>query len=425
MSIFLSFFCSNFSVSQKNQPLATHYCGLPVSSPLWVASQAPVSKASPEDMVNLYATYVSLGAGLVKSPFICDIPTRPSKAEPNLRIKPIRDSFGDMGFYLLGTVKDNIHYADKGTEFISLWKKTQETPLIANITVQSTDYTNTNAWAQLARKMVDAGADGLELNLSCPNFRNGVQVPCHDTDITVEIVRDVKEKLADTPVAIKISPDLPPTQLQEFVKKVAEAGVDGITASNSVLSLCPPDIDNPTSSPYEFSNKHNFCGTYGPWDRFFTYRNTALISQSLPKDSDITLTAVGGIVEPKNVVELMLLGAHSVELSSIVLWKGYMIIPEFLNYLSSYLSKQNLFLNQLVGKGFFALSEDSQTFFTPAVSKINRKNCTKCKLCMETICTASGLENNQVIVNENKCTGCGLCKLVCNYNARYLSKRKV
>jgi dihydroorotate dehydrogenase (fumarate) len=110
-------------------------------------------------------------------------------------------------------------------------KKALNIPIIGSLNGVSK-----GGWTNYARKIEEAGADALELNLvlhlhRCDMTSNDIE------DVQVELVAEVKSAIA-IPLAVKISPFV--TSIPNFVKRLVDAGADGIVLFNRFYQ---PDFD--------------------------------------------------------------------------------------------------------------------------------------------------------------------------------------
>ncbi len=112
-------------------------------------------------------------------------------------------------------------------------KKTN-VPVIASVYgCSETDY------AEAASKVEAAGADAVELNVSCPHVKEvGTQIG-QDPDLVSAVTASVKSSVK-LPVIVKLTPNI--TSIVEIARKAVEGGADAITAINTVKALSI-DID--------------------------------------------------------------------------------------------------------------------------------------------------------------------------------------
>ena len=93
-------------------------------------------------------------------------------------------------------------------------------------------------WQELATMAVGSGADGLELNLSCPHGmgERGMGLACgQDATMVANICSWVKEVSGNVPVFAKMTPNV--TNIVVIARAAKEGGADGVTAINTVSGL--------------------------------------------------------------------------------------------------------------------------------------------------------------------------------------------
>ena len=166
-------------------------------------------------------------------------------------------------------------------------KKTTSIPVIASLNGSSA-----GGWVNYAKKMQDAGADALELNIYF--------VPT-DLDVTgeavenqyLELVASVKGSIA-IPVAVKIGPYF--SSMTNMAKKLAEAGADGLVLFNRYLA---PDLDLDelqVTTSLALSSSHELC---------LPLRWLAILRGRV----DLSLAATSGIHDEKDLAKALLVGA--------------------------------------------------------------------------------------------------------------------
>jgi len=97
---------------------------------------------------------------------------------------------------------------------------------------------NKEDWQELAIGSCEAGADMLELNLSCPHGmgERGMGLACgQNPEMVRNISRWVKDVAGDVPVFPKMTPNI--TDITQIAAAAKEGGADGVTATNTVSGL--------------------------------------------------------------------------------------------------------------------------------------------------------------------------------------------
>ncbi|MBN1448094.1 MAG: dihydroorotate dehydrogenase-like protein [Bacteroidetes bacterium] len=205
------------------------------------------------------------------------------------------------------------------TDLIREAKVKTSIPVIASINCVSAEW-----WPDFAAQVEAAGADALELNV----FATA-------TDLTVDgrqmeelyyrILTTVKSKVG-IPVALKISPYF--SSLPNVAVELGRRDLDGLVLFNRFTQ---PDIDIK-----ERKLKTTF--TWSSADEIhLPLRWTAMMSHYLPYD----LCASTGIKSAEDVIKLLLAGASSVQLASVLYQKGLDIIPEMVAGITEWMTQQH------------------------------------------------------------------------------------
>jgi dihydroorotate dehydrogenase (NAD+) catalytic subunit len=159
-------------------------------------------------------------------------------------------------------------------------------------------------YAELARILSDKeGVAALELNISCPNIKDGgITFGC-DLNGTYDVVEAVR-KVTKLPVIPKLTPNV--TDIASFARAAEEAGADGVSLINTFLAMA---IDVETRRP-KLSNVVG--GLSGPAIRPIAIRMVHQCRQAVK----IPIMGMGGIASADDVVEFMIAGADAVQIGT-------------------------------------------------------------------------------------------------------------
>ena len=172
----------------------------------------------------------------------------------------------------------------------------------------------TTVWANLGghtieenvegvRMLCEAGIDFLELNISCPNVKQGglaFGIRAADASEVVAAVR----KVCTVPLVVKLSPQA--ENLTEMCKAVEAAGADGISLCNT-FQACAIDLER--RKPV-FAN--TFAGLSGPAVRPIALR---MVWQAVGA-VNIPVIGLGGISTGKDALEFIMAGAAAVQVGT-------------------------------------------------------------------------------------------------------------
>jgi len=194
-------------------------------------------------------------------------------------------------------------------EFIPEIKEIKEhnIPLIVSV------FGDTNeVYLDVAIKAEKAGADAIEINISCPHAE--VASIGIDKDQTFKIVKFLKEHLK-VPLFVKLNPNV--TNIGEIALTAEKGGADGVVAINTVAAL---KIDVNTQRPIL---AHGSGGLSGKAIHPIAVKKV----YDLYKVLKIPIIGCGGIDSWQDVVEFFLAGASAVQMGT-ALYKGPEIITE-------------------------------------------------------------------------------------------------
>ena len=204
--------------------LKTNYLGMELKNPL-VASSSPLS-----EKVEKVKELEEAGVSAVVMYSLFEEQVIKESLELDHFLSRDRESFAEaltylpkMGKYAIGP--------DAYVERVAQLKEAVDIPIIGSLNGVST-----GGWIQYAKKIAEAGADALELNLY--NIPTALEMTSGELeDAYVELVQDIGEEI-DIPLAVKLSPFF--TALPNFIKRVSDAGASGAVLFNRFYQ---PDFD--------------------------------------------------------------------------------------------------------------------------------------------------------------------------------------
>lgn len=225
----------------------------------------------------------------------------------------------DVGYGYLNAIGLRNPGAEKFSKELSKAKKNIQIPIITSIGGSKFE-----EFIFVAEKMLEAGCDALELNLSCPHvYGYGLDIGL-DTKLTREIIKQLKS-ISSKPVFAKISLH---QSRRNLIEKYIDAGLDGITAINALKGLA---INIETLSPI-LSNV--IGGLSGPCIKPVALAVVYEIHREFP---DIPIIGVGGIESPEDAIEMILVGASAVGIGSAIVKKDLKVFTEITHGIERFL----------------------------------------------------------------------------------------
>ena len=170
-------------------------------------------------------------------------------------------------------------------------------------------------YVEVARKMASAGAEALELNLSCPHSKPGSisLIIGQQPELITEVVSSVRAAV-DIPLYAKLSPNT--TSIVIEAKAALDAGVDGLALINTVSAI---EVDPFAGRPI-IGNL--LCGMSGPAIRPIAQRKVADVALAMKRGEIATapILGMGGISSGLDVARFVMLGASAVQIGSALVW---------------------------------------------------------------------------------------------------------
>ncbi len=289
--------------------LTTTYLGLTLKNPL-VASPSPLS----EKVENIKRLEEAGIAAVVMYSLFEEQITHES-LELDHFLNQGTESFAESLTYFPEMGKYSLE-PDKYIEKLEKTKKAVNIPIIGSLNGVST-----GGWIEYARKIQDAGADGLELNL--------YYLPI-DVDMCSELVEDTYIRLVSDirsavklPLAIKLSPYI--TALPYFAKRLVDAGADGLVLFNRFYQ---PDLDleNLEVVPNLVLSTSDELRLPLRW--------IAILYGKIK--TDLALTS--GVHTAEDALKAIMAGANVAMITSAVLKNGMQVIPNILNGMQDWMT---------------------------------------------------------------------------------------
>jgi len=179
-------------------------------------------------------------------------------------------------------------------------------PLFASIFAGTKD-----EFSEIAKKIVSAESDLIEVNISCPNVHDEFGLPFSaDPESAAEVTKAVKSEVGNTPISIKLAPNVP--YIGCIAEAVVAAGADMITAVNTMPGMV---IDADAAQPV-LSNGTG--GISGPALKPIALQSVAQIARSV----SVPIIGTGGVITGRDAVEMLMAGASAVGVGSALWYRG-------------------------------------------------------------------------------------------------------
>lgn len=173
-----------------------------------------------------------------------------------------------------------------------------DTKIIVNACGSSID-----EYVELCKILNNLDIDGVELNLSCPNVKEGCMAFGNTYEGVKRVTSEVR-KVLDKPLIVKLTPNV--TDIAGIAKGVQDGGADAVSLINTLLAM---KIDIYKRRPVLANNTG---GLSGPAIRPVAVRMVYQVAQAV----NIPIMGLGGIVSGEDAIEFMLAGATTVSIGA-------------------------------------------------------------------------------------------------------------
>jgi dihydropyrimidine dehydrogenase (NAD+) subunit PreA len=276
------------------------------------------------------------------------------------------------------------------------------------------------SWKAILARLVDTGADGIELNFGCPHgmSERGMGAAVGQVPEYIEMVTAWCKQYTKLPVIVKLTPNIADIRLPARAAK--KGGADAVSLINTINSIMGVDPYTLTMSP-NTGGKGSHGGYCGPAVKPIALNMVAEIARD-PLTASLPISGIGGIGNWRDAVDFIALGAGNVQVCTAAMVYGFKIVQEMVDGLSNYMDEMGFTnVDQIVGKALPTVSDWrylNLNHITKAV--INQDSCIQCGRCYiacedtsHQAITSSKDGKRHFEVKDDECVGCNLCVTVC------------
>jgi len=292
--------------------LHTSFCGMSLNSPIILLSGC-VGFGEEYTRIKGFSN-TEVGAVCLKG----------TTLEPRLGNKPHRIAETANGML------NSIGLQNPGTEIVideimpSL--KKNETKFIINISGSSVE-----EYGEIAKHFDDTDIDAVEINISCPNVKEGGVAFGNDPEMSFRVV-EICRKNTTKPIITKLSPNQ--TDIAKNAARCIDAGSDGLAVINTVTGMA---VDIETRKPVIGNNRG---GLSGPSIKPIALLKVHQVYQ-VSKKYNIPIIGQGGITSANDALEFIIAGAATIGVGT-ALFYDPLVCEKINTGISQYLSDQSL-----------------------------------------------------------------------------------
>ncbi len=212
------------------------------------------------------------------------------------------------------------------------WLRKFDTKIIVNAIGHTVE-----EYVEVCKVLNTLDIDGVEINLSCPNVKEGCLAFGTSYEGVKAVTSEVRKVLTDKPLIVKLTPNV--TDITAPAKGAEDGGADGVSGINTLLGM---KIDIDKRRPVLANNTGGYSG---PGIRSVGVRMVYQMSKAI----NIPILGMGGIINGDDAIEYMLAGATAVSIGS-----GNFVDPETsiktIEGIENYMRKHNVEdINSIIG----------------------------------------------------------------------------
>ena len=218
-------------------------------------------------------------------------------------------------------------FIERDLKFLSQYN----TKIIVNVCGKSVE-----EYVGVVERLADTDVDMLEINVSCPNVKEGAIAFGQNADMLYSVPKEVKAH-AKQPIIMKLSPNV--TDITEMAKAAEAAGSDAISLINTITAM---KIDIYKRS-FALANKTG--GLSGPAIKPVAVRMVYQVANAV----NIPIIGMGGVSNYEDVIEFMMAGATAVAIGAMNFHNPY-ATEEAIHGIEHFMEKQGIDdINNIIG----------------------------------------------------------------------------
>lgn len=298
--------------------LKTNLCGIPLNSPLVLLSGC-VGFGDEYTRIEGYSNE-DIGAICLKG----------TTLEPRLGNQPHRVIETPSGMI------NAIGLQNPGSDVVIndiMPKLEKNTKYIINVSGSSVD-----EYGEISKKFDDTDIDAIEINISCPNVKEGGVAFGNDPDMSFRVV-EICRKNTNKPIITKLSPNQ--TDIAFSAQRCIDAGTDGLAVINTLMGMA---INTKTKKPIIGNNQG---GLSGPAIKPIALLKVHQVYQ-VAKKHNIDIIGQGGITTVNDALEFLIAGAKTIGIGT-ALFYDPLICAKINTGICDYLHQNKTTLDELVG----------------------------------------------------------------------------
>ena len=209
--------------------------------------------------------------------------------------------------------------------------KQYDTKIIVNVCGKSVE-----DYCEVVERLAQEEVDLLEINISCPNVKEGGIAFGQDPKFVEHITQELKKR-AKQPIIMKLSPNV--TDITEMARAAEAGGADGLSLIDTLTGM---KIDVNRRS-FALANKTG--GLSGPAIKPVAVRMVYQVANAVK----LPIIGMGGIMNAEDALEFIMAGATAISVGTANFVNPYATV-EIANGIKEYMVRNNIYdINELIG----------------------------------------------------------------------------
>ena len=256
--------------------------------------------------------------------------------------------------------------------------------------------------AYLAARAERLGADALEISISAPVGARNQRLRTRPENCHALIQAAVQA--ADIPVMVKLSYEA--AQYSDYLRAVEDAGANALSAIDAIKGLNGIDLERGQAR----------MPSYGGYTGLPIHPISLATTATLLQCTQMEVCSIGGIFSGEGALEFLMLGAHAVQLASVIQQQGYDAITRIIGEVEPWMDAHGYAtVEQLRGVALSSLYTFEDLNPRPLAARLlSPCDGLGCGLCAQgCLYQAVTMGPDGIQIDPDVCSGCGLCVQRC------------
>ncbi|XP_056632746.1 dihydropyrimidine dehydrogenase [NADP(+)] [Diorhabda sublineata] len=307
-----------FHTSIDEVDISVEICGVKFENPFGLASAPPVTSAP------MIRRAFEQGWGFVVTKTFCLDKNQVTNISPRIiRGNTSGQNYGPHQGSFLNIEVISEKCLDYWLEAIRELKKDFPSKIIIASVMCEYDE---NDWTEITKQVEAAGADMLELNLSCPHGvkESGMGLACGQKPELVTNISKWVRKAVRIPFFIKLTPNI--TDITEIAQAAKDGGAWGVSAINTISGLMQVNPDGTAWPNVGKAKRTTYGGVSGNASRPVGLRAVSAIANKIP---EFPILGVGGVESADTAFQYLQCGASAVQICSALQNQDFTLIEDY------------------------------------------------------------------------------------------------